>query len=118
VRGPLNVKPIFGQCTCTWEKLLLRDSTYRCIFLSLTLEEGNNNLAKHYDSSVQLFVDKFQVTMFRKRLFYFIYPVVSTGCTTWPLTLRKENKLRISRNRVLQGIGTERNECSGKLEKS
>jgi hypothetical protein len=90
MHGPLNVKPIFGQCACTWEKLLLRNSAYRCIFLSLSLEEGNSNLAKHYASSVQLFVDKFQVNNISENIILFaLFPVVSTGCTTWPLTLRK-----------------------------
>jgi hypothetical protein len=94
------------------------DPEYRCISLSLSLEKGRSNLAKLCASIVYLFVDKLQVNNVSEKIILFYFPLVSTGCTTWPLTLRKESKLRIFRNRVLKGIGTERKERPGKLEKS
>jgi hypothetical protein len=33
-----------------------------------------------------------------------ILPVVVYGCETWPLTLRKEHRLRVFENRVLRRI--------------
>jgi hypothetical protein len=33
-----------------------------------------------------------------------LLPVVLYGCETWPLTLREENRLRVSENRMLRRI--------------
>jgi hypothetical protein len=43
-----------------------------------------------------------------------ILPVVSYGCETWRLTLRKEYRLRVFENRVLRRIfGPKRDEITG-----
>jgi len=63
-------------------------------------------------------VDKVQVNNVSEKIILLKFPVVSPGCTTWPLTLRKENKLRIFIKRFLKEMGTERKERPGKLEKS
>jgi hypothetical protein len=43
-----------------------------------------------------------------------ILPVVLNGCETWPLTLRKEHRLRVFENRVLRKIfGPKRDEVTG-----
>jgi hypothetical protein len=43
-----------------------------------------------------------------------ILPAVLNGCETWPLTLRKEDRLRVFENRVLRRIfGPKRDEVAG-----
>jgi hypothetical protein len=43
-----------------------------------------------------------------------ILRVVLYGCETWSLTLREEQRLRVSENRVLRGIfGPKRDEATG-----
>jgi len=47
-----------------------------------------------------------------------ILPVVSYGCETWSLTLRKERRMRVFKNRVLRRIcGPKRDEVTGEWSK-
>ena len=47
-----------------------------------------------------------------------ILPVVSYGCETWSLTLRKEHRLRVFENRVLRRIfGPKRDGVTGEWKK-
>ena len=47
-----------------------------------------------------------------------ILSLVSHGCETWSLTLRKELRLRVSENRVLRRIfGTKKDEVTGEWRK-
>ena len=47
-----------------------------------------------------------------------ILPVVLYGCVTWSLILRKEHRMRVSENRVLNRIfGPKRDEVTGEWRK-
>jgi hypothetical protein len=47
-----------------------------------------------------------------------ILPVVSYGCETWFLTMRKEHRLRVFKNRVLRRIfGPKRDEVTGECRR-
>jgi len=47
-------------------------------------------------------VEKDQEKNVSEKIILFYFSVVSAGCTIWPLTLGKEDNLRIFRNRVLK----------------
>jgi hypothetical protein len=46
-----------------------------------------------------------------------ILPVVLYGCETWPLTLKKEYRLRVFENRVLRVFGPKRDEMTAEWRK-
>jgi hypothetical protein len=47
-----------------------------------------------------------------------ILPAVLCGCEIWPLTLRKEHRLRVFKNRVLRKYWTEERRSDRRLEKT
>jgi hypothetical protein len=80
------------------------------------LDSGNS-----YYRSVQKLLSSCLLSKIVKIRIYktIIFLVVLCGCETGSLTLRREHRLRVSKNRVLRSIvGPKRDELTGDLEKN